>query len=158
MAAKRWEFGRFFVELFPEAKPERIKTGAEILVVYSEAHIRRLVELNFKCQGYAVQTAATGREGLQWASSQFPDLIVLDWPLPDMPGRAFMIALRDAPGCEDLPVIAILERDSDLSAWLYSPHPGDQDRWLMKPFDPTELLFNVEHELHWNIRWDSPLN
>jgi len=59
-----------------------------VLVIDDEAHIRRVLELKFKNQGYRVTTAANGEEGLDIIKSEQPDVIITDIMMPKMDGKA----------------------------------------------------------------------
>ena len=59
-----------------------------VLVIDDEAHIRRVLELKFKNQGYRVITATNGEEGLELIKAQEPDVVITDIMMPKLDGKA----------------------------------------------------------------------
>ena len=55
-----------------------MENNKRVLVIDDEAHIRRVIELKFKNQGYQVITATNGEEGLDLIKSQQPDVVITD--------------------------------------------------------------------------------
>lgn len=106
-----------------------------ILIVEDDPPIRNLISAAAELQHYAVQTAATGSEGLMAALSSPPDVLLLDLGLPDMDGLDIIVKIR---GWSELPIIVISARsdDSDKVAAL----DAGADDYLLKPFSVDELL------------------
>ena len=74
----------------------------KILVVDDEPRIRRIVEQSLRKDAYRVIHAADGREGLQKAQEEHPDLIVLDLMMPEMDGFEVCRELRRKGDCRSL--------------------------------------------------------
>jgi DNA-binding response OmpR family regulator len=106
-----------------------------VLVVEDEASIASFVSLYLKNAGYAVRTAATGREALSQFSAQPPDLIVLDLMLPDVDGVEVCRRIRKT---SDVPVLMLTARDEDVDK-IIGLEVGADD-YLTKPFNPRELV------------------
>ena len=66
----------------------------KVLIVEDEANICSFIEHILEPQGYRVITANTGREGLQYITSEHPDVILLDLGLPDMDGLKLIEQVR----------------------------------------------------------------
>jgi two-component system, OmpR family, response regulator MprA len=111
---------------------------ATILVVDDDRKLTDMLRRTLSYAGYQVLTAATGREALDKTRRQRPDLVVLDWMLPEMDGIDVVRALRmpNAP-----PVLMLTARDAveDRVTGLDS----GADDYLVKPFAPDELLARV---------------
>lgn len=107
-----------------------------VLVVEDERTIAAYVKRGLEEQGYAVDTAFTGREALDWVEIVNFDLIILDIMLPEMDGLAVCRALRNRK-CRT-PVLMLTARDAvdDRVAGLDS----GADDYLVKPFALQELL------------------
>lgn len=107
-----------------------------VLVVEDERKIAAYVKRGLEEQGYAVDAAFTGREGLDWAEAIAFDLIVLDILLPQLDGLAVCRELRRR-GVR-VPVLMLTARDSvdDRVAGL----DAGADDYLVKPFALKELL------------------
>ena len=74
-----------------------------VLVVEDHEDIRRAVAELLSVEGYAVATAANGKEALRLASQAAPDGIVLDLMMPMMDGWGFLACVRTLPACSGLP-------------------------------------------------------
>lgn len=117
--------------------------NARVLVVEDDAAIRRGIAINLRSEGYEVLEAARGDDGLQLATEQLPDLIVLDIMLPGLSGLQLLEAVREAD--MDLPVIILSARDR-LPEKLEGLASGADD-YMTKPFSIKELLARVNAHL-----------
>jgi DNA-binding response OmpR family regulator len=107
-----------------------------VLVVEDEPRISAYVKRGLEEQGYAVDTAHTGREALVWAETVDFDLIVLDLLLPEQDGLSVCRELR-RKGCRS-PILMLTARDS-LDDRITGLDAGADD-YLVKPFALRELL------------------
>jgi DNA-binding response OmpR family regulator len=107
-----------------------------VLVVEDERHISAYVKRGLEEQGYAVDTAYTGREALDWAETVEFDLIVLDLLLPELDGVSVCRELRRR-GCR-APILMLTARDG-LDDRVTGLDAGADD-YLVKPFAMRELL------------------
>ena len=107
-----------------------------VLIVEDERKISAYIKRGLEEQGYAVDTAFTGREALDWAEAVAFDLIVLDILLPEMDGLAACRELRRR-GVR-APILMLTARDAidDRVAGL----DAGADDYLVKPFALKELL------------------
>lgn len=112
--------------------PERI------LIVEDEEKIARFVELELMHEGYLVDKAVNGREGLSAAQNGGYDLMLLDIMLPELSGFEVLRRLRKTSA---LPVILLTARDEvmDKVAGL----DGGADDYITKPFAIEELLARI---------------
>jgi PAS domain S-box-containing protein len=96
-------------------------------------------------KGYAVRSAANGREGLDAARLQKPRLIISDVMMPWMNGYELCRALKDDRKLREVPVILLttLDDPADIIAGLNAP----ADFYLTKPFAPESLLSRVSEAL-----------
>ena len=81
-----------------------------VLVIDDEPQIRRVVRHALEGEATRVLEAATGRDGIDLAAAERPDLIVLDLGLPDMPGAD---VCRDVRGWSNAPIVVLSARHSD---------------------------------------------
>ncbi len=106
-----------------------------ILVVDDEANIRELLTQEFTEAGYAVSTAANGREAIARVRAERPDLIVLDVMMPEMNGFDVAAVLKNDPATLDIPIVILsIVQDRERGFRI------GVDRYLTKPID-TDLLF-----------------
>jgi two-component system, OmpR family, KDP operon response regulator KdpE len=107
---------------------------ASLLLVEDDADIRRSLLRSLTAQGHAVSWAATGRDGLQQAVEDCPDLVVLDLGLPDLDGSQLLRMLRAVSA---VPVIVSTARDDDGS--LIDLLDNGADDYVVKPFMAAAL-------------------
>lgn len=115
-----------------------------ILIVDDDPQFRRTLHLALDSCGYEVGDAVDGKEALDTAAATAPDLIVLDWHLPDMDGIQTCRTLRAR---SDVPVIMVSGNRSNLKDVALSAGAND---YLTKPFSMNDLLGHIESALkHW---------
>ncbi|MFN2542941.1 MAG: response regulator transcription factor [Actinomycetota bacterium] len=115
------------------------ETAAQrILVADDDPVIVRLLQVNFRLEGYEVETAAHGEEAVQKAHDVQPALILLDVMMPGVDGWEVCRRLKDDPMTSAIPVIFLSARaqDEDRRRGL---ELGVVD-YVTKPFDPGELV------------------
>ena len=115
--------------------------SARVLVVEDERDIAALVAYHLTREGYRVSTAASGDEGIQTASTERPDIIVLDLMLPGLSGYEVIQELRRRPGLEDVPVVFLTARREEADR-IKGLELGADD-YITKPFSPQELVLRV---------------
>ncbi|MCX6045754.1 MAG: response regulator [Chloroflexi bacterium] len=106
-----------------------------ILLIEDEPQIRRFLRAALPGQGYQLQEATTGKDGLLQVTVHLPDLIILDLGLPDMDGLEVTKRLRE---WTQIPIIVLSARgrEDDKIAAL----DAGADDYLTKPFGMGELL------------------
>jgi two-component system response regulator MprA len=109
---------------------------ATILVVDDDKKLLKMMRRTLIYEGFQVATALNGREALAQMQAKAPNLIVLDWMMPELDGLQLMSNLR-ATG-EDIPVLMLTARDA-IEDRVYGLDSGADD-YLVKPFAPSELL------------------
>jgi len=118
---------------------------ARILVADDDPVIVRLLQVNFRLEGYDVETAAHGEECLQKARDLQPALILLDVMMPGVDGWEVARLLKEDDATKDIPVFFLSARaqDEDRRRGL---ELGVTD-YVTKPFDPGELVGLVQRTL-----------
>ena len=117
-------------------------TVPRILIVDDDLQFQRTLRLAMDAYGYLVCSAAGGREALDTAAATPPDLVVLDWHLPDMDGIQTCRALR---AHSDVPVLMISADRSNQKDVALDAGAND---YLPKPFSVNELLAWIETALN----------
>ncbi len=114
----------------------------KVLVVEDEAAIREMLAFNLGRAGYQVLSAATGMEARMSIADQYPDVVLMDWMLPDMSGLELTRQLKRDPETREVPVIMLTARveEDDRVAGL----EGGADDYITKPFSPRELLARIK--------------
>lgn len=108
---------------------------AVALIIDDEAALRRPLRLMLEQNGYQVHEADSGAEGLRFAGTLRPDVILLDWGLPDMTGVEVLQKLREWTTTPVL-MLTVRDHDDDKVAAL----DAGADDYLTKPYNPKELL------------------
>ncbi len=111
-----------------------------ILVVDDEPHIREVVELYLRREGFVVEVAADGGAALQSIERQPPDLLVLDLMLPVLGGSQLTRILRE--GRYNLPIIMLTAKGEETDR--VSGLELGADDYVTKPFSPKELVARVK--------------
>jgi len=109
-----------------------------LLIVEDEPRLLRSLERGFRDEGYAVDTAADGEEGIFKAENYDYDAILLDVMLPKLDGWEVLARLRKQKAT---PVLMLTARDSHADR-VRGLDTGADD-YVPKPFDLTELLARV---------------
>ena len=112
-----------------------------VLVVDDEPDITGLVSYHLAKAGYRVTTVADGREALQLAREQRPDLVVLDLMLPVVSGYDVLAELRRREETRDVGVILLTARREEADR-IKGLSLGADD-YLAEPFSPQELVLRV---------------
>ena len=117
-------------------------TAKRILIVEDEKPIRDLVAFGLRRAGYEVSEAEDCRSARASLVDQRPDLMLVDWMLPDMSGLELTRALKRDKETEDIPVIMLTARaeEQDKVGGL----EGGADDYVTKPFSPRELLARIQ--------------
>jgi diguanylate cyclase (GGDEF)-like protein len=116
-----------------------------ILVVDDDPDIARFVEVNLRSAGYDVSVAGDGEEALERAADLRPDLVLLDVMMPRLDGFEVAQRLRKNPQTANTSIIMLTAKalSSDKVTGLQS----GADDYIIKPFDPIELLARVKGTL-----------
>ena len=117
----------------------------KILVVEDEHAIRDMLAFNLGRAGYDVQPASDGRQARAAIADGHPDLVVMDWMLPDVSGLELTRQLKRDPQTKEIPVIMLTARaeEDDRVAGL----DGGADDYIVKPFSQRELLARIRAAL-----------
>ena len=116
-----------------------------MLVADDDEDIVRFVEVNLRLEGFEVVTAADGKEALDQADELSPDLILLDIMMPEMDGFEVCQRLRAASRTKHVPIIMLTAKS--LSADKVVGLTSGADDYIIKPFDPIELVARVKSAL-----------
>jgi two-component system, cell cycle response regulator DivK len=113
----------------------------KILIVEDHADMRELLTWQIELMGFIPIPAKHGKEGVEKAVAEQPNLILLDIMMPGMDGWEAARTLRANPETKDIPILAAtaLFRDSDLKSCLDAGCNG----YIVKPFTFQELQGKV---------------
>jgi CheY-like chemotaxis protein len=120
-------------------------SGETILVVDDSPTICKLVELSLTKAGFRVETARTGEGGIEAAQAHPPDLILLDFLLPDLKGDDVCRAISGNMTLALVPVIVMSAKGEDIGECFAVM--SNVKNIISKPFSPEALLAVVSHTL-----------
>ena len=114
-----------------------------ILVVEDDKEIQELITYFLTKEGYEVDRASDGLEGLKLLKENKNDLVVLDLMLPNLDGKNFTKIVRDISSEYGEPVIIMLTAKTEIEDVLDGLEIGADD-YMKKPFDPRELVLRIK--------------
>jgi two-component system phosphate regulon response regulator PhoB len=116
-------------------------TGKQILIVEDEKPIRDMIAFGLRRAGFDVREAEDCTMARASIADQRPDLLLVDWMLPDQSGLELTRALKRHKDTQDMPVIMLTARadENDKVVGL----EGGADDYVTKPFSPRELLARI---------------
>ena len=115
-----------------------MRMGNKILVVDDEPHLVEVMASRLRANQYEVVTAITGRDGIEKAREEKPNLILLDIMMLDMDGYGVLRYLKDMSETKDIPVImmSVKKWSEDIKRAM----SGGAVDYIVKPFDSKDLI------------------
>lgn len=108
-----------------------------VLVVEDEENIRMVIEYNLRMDGFEVYLAEDGVAGLQLARERIPDVILLDWIMPEMTGLEVLTELKHDKNTENIPVFMLTAKV--MTSDIERAFEVGADDYITKPFNPRQL-------------------
>ncbi|VAV93014.1 Phosphate regulon transcriptional regulatory protein PhoB (SphR) [hydrothermal vent metagenome] len=112
-----------------------------ILIAEDESRQAEILKFNLEEQGFRVGLAADGLKALEMIDDALPDLLILDWMLPEVSGIRIMRKLRSEAETRSLPVIMLTARGEEDDR-VRGFEVGVDD-YVVKPYLPSELIARV---------------
>ena len=116
-------------------------TSKQILIVEDEKPIRDMIAFGLRRAGFDVREAEDSSGARASIADHRPDLMLVDWMLPDQSGLELTRAVKRNKDTEDLPVIMLTARADEHDK--VSGLEGGADDYVTKPFSPRELLARI---------------
>jgi len=116
-------------------------TSKRILLVEDEAPIRQMLAFNLDRAGFAVSEAEDCATARALIADEPPDLLLVDWMLPDSSGLELTRALRREEAYQDLPIIMLTAKAEEREK--ITGLEGGADDYVTKPFSPRELIARI---------------
>ncbi len=113
----------------------------KVLLVEDDASVRRLLEFTLQQEGYDVCIASNGKQSLEVAQSEQPDVIVMDVMMPIMGGFEATLRLKEIPTTSHIPILVLTAKGQSADR-EYSMMAGADD-YLAKPAEPSEIVAHV---------------
>ena len=116
--------------------------SARVLVVEDELPLAEMLQYNLEAEGFRVSHAETGEDAEMLVSEEDPDLIILDWMLPQVSGIELCRRLRSKPETRAIPILMLTARGEE-SDRIRGLSTGADD-YVVKPFSLPELMARVK--------------
>ncbi len=116
----------------------------KILIIDDEADVMRTVVYRLKAKGYEVVTAGNGKDGIEMARTNRPDLILLDFRLPDLEAKDIANQIRATEGNGQVLIILATASIDAIEDKARSCGAAD---YMTKPFSPEILYAKVEKQI-----------
>jgi two-component system phosphate regulon response regulator PhoB len=116
-----------------------------VLVVEDEPAQREVMSYNFEAEGFRVAQASNGEEALMLVEESAPDVIVLDWMLPNVSGIEVCRRLKMRPETRGVPIIMLSARSEEVDR-VRGLETGADD-YMIKPYSLVELVARVRTQL-----------
>ena len=116
--------------------------SASILIADDEPNQLELLSFNLSKAGYVVHKAHDGKQASEMVEALQPDLVILDWMMPQMSGIDLCKMMRKSEALKHIPVIMLSARgeEGDKTFGLDS----GADDYVTKPFSPRELIARIK--------------
>ena len=115
---------------------------AKVLLVEDEKSIVTLIKYNLEKEGFKVFCAETGEDALKIIKEKIPDLVILDWMLPDLPGVEVCRQIKKDKKLKNIPIL-ILTAKGEPDDKIKGLEVGADD-YVTKPFNNKELLLRIK--------------
>jgi len=116
--------------------------NGKIFIIEDETSIIQLVQHNLEKDGFIVSSAINGNEGLKDLKKFEPNLLLLDWMLPDLSGIEICKSIRKDKSFKNLPVIMLTAKGEEEDKIKGLDNGADD--YLTKPFSYNELLARIK--------------
>ena len=124
------------------ANQEREHTMKNVLIIEDEKDLAELLAFNLEKEGYATTCVHDGKQGLERAGTELPDLILLDLMLPGLLGTEVCKALRKDQRTARIPIIMITAKGDEIDR-VVGFEVGADD-YIVKPFSMREVAMRVK--------------
>lgn len=116
-----------------------------VLLVEDEPAQREVLAYNLEAEGFRVTTASNGEEALLLVDEVSPDVIVLDWMMPNVSGIEVCRQLKTRPDTRNVPIIMLSARSEEVDR-VRGLETGADD-YVIKPYSVVELMARVRAQL-----------
>ena len=133
-------------------KDNSLKDNKKLLLIDDDPNLILLVKDYLEFRGYNVDTAENGREALEVLDNLIPDMIICDVMMPEMDGYTLVKHIREEAVTNRIPVLFLSAKGQSQDR-VKGLNEG-ADVYMSKPFEPEELVAQVESSLKQIKRWE----
>ncbi len=116
-----------------------------VLIVEDEGAQREVLKYNLEAEGFDVVMAENGDEALLLVAEEDPDLIVLDWMLPNVSGIEICRRIKADPATRPIPIVMLSARGDEVDR-VRGLETGADD-YVVKPYSVVELMARLRTQL-----------
>jgi len=116
----------------------------KILIIDDELDVMKMLVYRLKAKGYEIVTASNAKEGISTAKKETPDLIILDYRLPDAGPLEVPRKLKEEEALRNTPVILVTASIDGIAEKAKECNAVD---YIPKPIDPDELYKKIEKHI-----------
>ena len=116
-----------------------------VLVVEDEGAQREVLKYNLEAEGFSVVMAENGDEAMLMVAEEQPDLIVLDWMLPNVSGIEICRRVKADPQTRQIPIVMLSARSEEVDR-VRGLETGADD-YVVKPYSVVELMARLRTQL-----------
>jgi len=117
----------------------------KILLVDDETDLRTVVKMRLEVEGYKVIIGSNGKDCLERAQEEMPDLIILDIMMPVMDGYTALKHLKENPELSEIPVIMFSIKEKVKMEGLFITDMVED--YIEKPFETEDLIVKIKRIL-----------
>ena len=129
---------------------------AKVFLVEDDQSIVSLVQYNLQKEGFNVQTSGNGEEAIKDIKNYEPDLILLDWMLPDLSGLDICKSLKKDKKHKNIPIIMLTAKGQEEDK--VSALNSGADDYITKPFGHAELIARINALLRRKSEFNNQLS
>lgn len=116
-----------------------------VLIIEDELAQREVLAYNLEADGFRVIKAENGEDGLLLVEEDMPDIVVLDWMMPNLSGIEVCRRLKTRPETRNIPIIMLSARSEEVDK-VRGLETGADD-YVVKPYSVIELMARVRTQL-----------
>lgn len=113
----------------------------KVLAIDDQFDNLAIIQMSLQLEGFEVITTDNGREGLEKAASELPDVILLDLMMPNMDGYEVYQHLKRKKATKNIPVIMLTAVDQP--QFMEKAKKMGIEDYITKPFDPLQLATHI---------------
>jgi two-component system phosphate regulon response regulator PhoB len=114
----------------------------KIVVIEDDISVAKTIEYNLVKEGFEVNTTSDSEGIIRYVKLINPDIILIDWVLPGLPGTAICTMLRKDKETANIPIIMISARKDDVDKVIGLEHGADD--YITKPISQPELIARIK--------------
>jgi two-component system alkaline phosphatase synthesis response regulator PhoP len=118
----------------------------KILIVDDDLPLQELLKINLGSRGYVTIKAINGKEAIEKAKNERPDLVILDILMPEIDGWEVCKELRDNHDLKNIKILMLTQKDAERDK-IIGTNIFKADDYIVKPFDLEELIDAAERLL-----------